>query len=148
MPIFFVTVVWPTTAELGAKTVLKQKKMFLETETSFPYCNWSTKMAGIILDVFRKSVSSLQGRGDLQGTPLQTISATDGLPWYPWAPNEGLACLQIWFHPSAQTEIFDGNLDCHTVEDCKTTQNCPSNFYHPFLCQFCHAHSETVFFFF
>ena len=112
---FFVTVVRLTTAVLGANTVLKQKKMFLETETSFPYCNQSTKMAGLILDVFRQSVSSLQGRGDVQGTRLQTISATDGLPWYPWAPNEGLACLQTWFHPSAQTELFDVNLDCHTV---------------------------------
>ena len=38
------------TAELGAKTVLKKNKwtMFLETEATFPCCNWSIKMARII----------------------------------------------------------------------------------------------------
>ena len=35
------------TAELGANTVLKQTNE-LETEASFPYCNWLTKRAGII----------------------------------------------------------------------------------------------------
>ena len=39
------------TAELGANTILKKKKiltMFLETDVAFPYCNWSIKMAIII----------------------------------------------------------------------------------------------------
>ena len=38
------------TAELGGKHSFETDKwtMFLETEASFPYCNWSIKMAGII----------------------------------------------------------------------------------------------------
>ena len=38
------------TAKLGTNTVLKKiiKKMFLEKEAAFLYCNWSIKMARII----------------------------------------------------------------------------------------------------
>ena len=54
------------TAELGAKTVLKQtNKLFLETEATFSYCNWSIKKARIIGFGSRSIVNSWQRLGRL-----------------------------------------------------------------------------------